>query len=88
MIAMYILLVFGIILGLSVLITLLAMVIRSDNWVRLVSLEVLANLLISLIALWALVIHAETLLDICLALALIMFLSTVAYCQYLSRKHQ
>lgn len=85
---MYILLVFGIILVLSLIITLLAMVIRSDNWVRLVSLEVLANLLISLIALWALAIHAETLLDICLALALIMFLSTVAYCQYLSRRHQ
>ena len=83
-----VLMVFGIILCISLVITLLAMLIRANTWVRLVALEVLANLLISLIAVWALLIHADVLLDICLVLALIMFLSTVAYCQYLSRTHR
>lgn len=54
--------------------------------IKLVALEVLVNLFICGVAVWALQIHFPLLLDICIALSLIMFLSTVAYCQFLTQK--
>lgn len=51
--------------------------------IKLVAVEVLVNLLICGIGVWTLHIHFSVLLDICIALSLIMFLSTVAYLQFL-----
>ena len=57
--------------------------------VKLVALEVMVNLFIGAIGLWALHVRQSLMLDICIPLALIMFLATVAYCQFLiKRKHQ
>ncbi len=54
--------------------------------IKLVALEVMVNLFISAIGIWVLFIHFFYLLDICIALSLIMFLSTAAYCQFLFRR--
>ncbi|WP_440615543.1 monovalent cation/H+ antiporter complex subunit F [Cysteiniphilum sp. 6C5] len=55
-------------------------------FVKLICLEMLVNLFIGGVGLWALKIDFYLLLDICIALSLIMFLSTVAYCQLLTNK--
>lgn len=54
-----------------------------DVLTKLVSLEVLANIFICGIGMWAVYTKFSMLLDICIALSLIIFLSTVAYCQFL-----
>lgn len=54
--------------------------------IKLVCLEVLVNLFICFIGIWVLKIHFSFLLDVCIALSLIMFLSTTAYCQFLMKE--
>jgi multicomponent Na+:H+ antiporter subunit F len=53
---------------------------------KLVVLEVLTNLLLACIALWALFNRQFRFIDICLTLALMMFLGVVAYYQFLQDK--
>lgn len=67
----------------SVFFTLLTLFRYRKPTIYLISLEVLANLFISGICLWALYLKQVLFLDLCLAISLIMFLSTAAYCQYL-----
>lgn len=56
--------------------------------IKLVVMEVLTNLLMAIIALWALIFKQPVFIDACLALALIMFLGVVAYYQFLLGKQQ
>lgn len=74
-----------VILSFSFLLVLLACWRFETVLTKLVALEVLVNLFICAVCIWALHIHFALLLDICIALSLIMFLSTVAYCQFLMR---
>ncbi len=53
--------------------------------IKLIVLEVITNLLMAGVALWALVNHQAIFIDICLTLALIMFLGIVAYYQFLAK---
>lgn len=71
-------------------IILIAIVILRDKdiFVKLLVLEVLVNLFICGVAIYALIISFALLLDICLALSLIAFLSTAAYCQYISKQRR
>lgn len=50
---------------------------------KLVVIEILINIVTSGLALWSLLNHQAVFLDICVALVLVMFLSTVAYCQFI-----
>jgi len=52
----------------------------------LVILEMLANILLASIAIWAALHQVVVFLDICIALALILFLSNVAYCQFILKR--
>ena len=52
---------------------------QSSNLEKVVALEVLANTLVGIIVLWALQQNLKLFIDITIAIALIMFLSTVAY---------
>lgn len=54
--------------------------------IKLIILEVLTHLIISSIALWSLVNNQSIFIDVCLPLALIMFLSIVAYYQFILSK--
>ncbi len=75
------LLILSVVLLISYLLTL------KDLLIKLVCIELLVNALLASIALWAIKTGAYLLIDVCLALALVMFLSTIAYCQYyLSQK--
>ena len=56
--------------------------------IKLIIIEILTNLLMASIAVWALIYHQPILTDICITLALIMFLGVVAYYQYLLEKEQ
>ncbi len=69
---------------LALLISLISLIRFSSIFIRLVALEVLTNLFIAGVALWALTHRQPLFIDICLALALIMFLSVVAYYRFLS----
>lgn len=73
-------------LSLAVLLTLWTTMRSASIWVKLVALEVLVNIFICGVGIWAVTRHFPVLLDICIALSLIMFLSTVAYCQFLSNR--
>lgn len=53
---------------------------------RLIALDVLANSVIAVIAVWAMWLHRALLLDITLAIALVMFLGTIAYAQFVLSK--
>lgn len=70
-------------LAMAILFALLTTWRTKELLIKLVALEVLVNLFICGIGIWALYIHFPLLLDICIALSLIMFLSTAAYCQFL-----
>ena len=54
--------------------------------IKLIIIEVLTNLLMASIALWALIYNQPIFIDICLPIALIMFLGMVAYYQFLFGK--
>ena len=58
----------------------------SSTLFKLVALEVLTNLLMAGIAIWALIKRQPIFIDVCLTLALIMFLAVVAYYQFLLKK--
>lgn len=75
-----------VLLSLAVLLTLWTTVRSASIWVKLVALEVLVNIFICGVGIWAVTRDFPALLDICIALSLIMFLSTVAYCQFLSNR--
>ncbi len=64
-------------------ITLLSLIKSSSILVKLVATEVITNLIMASIALWALLHNQPIFIDACLALALIMFLGVVAYYQLL-----
>lgn len=71
------------------LLVILAALIKSKGILaKLVCLEVLANTLIAAIALWAYKNQIPMALDICIPIALIMFLSNVAYCHFLTVKEK
>lgn len=62
----------------------IACIIRNrDILVKLVALEIVTNLLMGGIALWALQARIPIILDSCVGLALIMFVAIVAYCYHL-----
>lgn len=73
----------GVILLLAIVLALLSMLRKASILSRLVAIEVVVNTLIGIIVLWAVHLQLFFIIDICIVLALIMFLSTVAYCQYL-----
>ncbi len=73
-----------IILAISMLVALYQLVKSILFVTKLVMLEVIANLLLAGICLFAIVTHHYIYLDICLALALVMFISTIAFVQYLT----
>lgn len=60
----------------------------SSILVKLVVLEMLTNLLMAGIAIWALITRQPIFIDVCLTLALIMFLAVVAYYQFLFKKER
>ncbi|MBB72185.1 MAG: cation:proton antiporter [Legionellales bacterium] len=72
------------ILALATLIALASLVKFDSVLLKLVALEVLTNILLAGVALWALVFAKPVFIDLCLTLALIMFLGVVAYFQHLS----
>ncbi len=53
---------------------------------KLLALEILVNLLMAGIALWALISNQPVYIDVCLTMALIMFLAVVAYFKFLMSK--
>ena len=63
-----------------------ALCVFKSIYAKLVVVEVLTNLMLAVIALWALYTRQPLFIDVCIALALIMFLGVVAYYQYLSLK--
>lgn len=73
-------------LSLAFIFSLLACWQSKEVLIKLVSLEVLVNLFICGVGVCALHIDFSLLLDICIALSLTMFLSTVAYCQFLMKR--
>lgn len=73
-------------LTLAFIITLITVSRFKEILIKLVALEVLVNLFICGIGIWTLHIKLSLLLDICIALSLIMFLSTVACCQFLLKR--
>ena len=68
------------------LLCLLVILKQKSVFVKIITLEVMGNILLAAIAIWAYWHQSVYFLDICLAIALIMFVSTVAYCQFISTK--
>lgn len=80
-----ILLTFSIVLlAMASLLTVAGLIRFSPILFKLITLEVLTNILMSSIAIWSLLTKQAVFIDVCLTLALIMFLSIVAYYQFLS----
>lgn len=71
-------------MGFSLLLTLFSLLYFQQFIIKLVCLEVLANILITAMSLWSLLIGQPLIIDICLAIALIMFVSTLAYCRFIT----
>lgn len=71
------------ILSSAFLLLLFTMVKQQSVLSKLIVLEVITNLLMAAIALWALETRHIVYIDICLIIALMMFLCNVAYYQYL-----
>lgn len=68
---------------LSGLVSVISIMRTSTFLVKLVVIEVITNLLMAGIALWALLNNQPVFIDICLTTALIMFLGMVAYFQFI-----
>lgn len=64
-------------------ISLISLIRFSSILIKLIVIEVLTNLLMAGIALWALMYNQPIFIDICLPLALIMFLGMGSYYQFL-----
>ncbi|GAB4222785.1 MAG: hypothetical protein Tsb005_15750 [Gammaproteobacteria bacterium] len=74
-------------LSIAMLISVCVITFAHDTFLKLISLELIANILVSIIALWAFYLKKALFFDIIIAIALIIFLSTVAMTQFiLSRK--
>ena len=53
---------------------------------RVVALDLIANLVVSITALYAITTDQQVLLDVAIGIALITFLGTVAFAQYIERR--
>lgn len=67
-------------------ITIVALLYFKPILTKLIILEIFTHLIISSIALWSLANNQSIFIDVCLPLALIMFLSIVAYYQFILPK--
>lgn len=76
----------AIILSCAFVLLLFTMVKQRSILSKLVVLEVITNLLMAAIALWSLETRHIVYIDICLTIALMMFLGIVAYYQYLKMR--
>jgi len=76
----------ALILGITVLLALVNLVLAKATLIKLVILEVVANLILAAICIFSVIYQYYIYLDVCIALALLMFLSTVAYVQFLSNR--
>lgn len=72
-----------ILLAITFILTFASIMRFSSILIKLVCLEVITNLLLAAIAIWADIHHAAVFIDIGLTLSLIMFLGVVAYYRYL-----
>lgn len=72
-----------VILGMTTCIILIALIHFQSILIKLIILEVLSHLVMSSIALWSFFNKQPIFINICLPLALIMFLSIVAYYQFI-----
>ena len=75
-------------ISLAGLISIISLIKFSSILIKLVIIEVLTNLLMASIALWSLIHQQPVFIDVCLPLALIMFLGVVAYYQFLFEKKE
>lgn len=73
-------------LSCALLLVLYKILFRFDSLSKLVALDVLSNTLVALIALWAFLNQQLIFIDITIAIALIMFLSTVANILFISSR--
>jgi|GEM_PF-5209769 len=69
----------------SVFVAIFTLITNRNTFVKLVVSEFITSLMISSIAFTSLLLQERRLMDVLLPLALIMFLSTVAYCEFLNR---
>ncbi len=53
---------------------------------RVVALDLIANLIVAMTALYAITTNQQVLLDVAIGIALITFLGTVAFAQYIERR--
>lgn len=53
---------------------------------RVVALDLIANVIVALTALYAIITNQQVLLDVAIGIALITFLGTVAFAQYIERR--
>lgn len=74
-----------VILSLSITIVLYRIIKGPNNADRIIALDLLSILLISLVALYSIHTNRETYLDVVIAYALVAFLGTVAFARYLER---
>ena len=74
-----------IILSLSIAIVLYRIIKGPENADRIIALDLLSILLISLVTLYSINTNEETYLDVVIAYALVAFLGTVAFARYLER---
>jgi len=65
------------------LLTIISLIRFSSILIKLVVLEILTNLMIAAICLWALTTRQPIFIDICIPLSLVMFLGVVAFYQFL-----
>lgn len=72
----------------ALLITVYSIIRFSSILIKLVALEVLTNLLMAGTSVWALINKQPVFIDVCITLALIMFLAIVAYYQFLIKKEK
>lgn len=73
-------------IALAVILAILSLIRFSYILIQLIILEVLTGLFIAIICLWALLTSQAILIDICLTLALVMFLGVVAFYRFLSTR--
>lgn len=74
------------ILMLATIIAFISITVAPSILNKLVVLEIISNLLMAGIAVWALLNKAPMFIDICVTLALILFLNSVMYYQYILRR--
>lgn len=75
-----------IVIMVSILICFVRMLIGPDLSDRILALDLTANLIISFIAVYSLYKHEQVYVDVILALALIVFLTTVAFANFMQKQ--